>query len=82
MIISFQVKEITTVSRTAVTASTTGTTTNYPALTTTNADTTIPNFGDTGTSTAATSAGPGEALLVMNREFIKSLEDIADPSCS
>ena len=73
----FQVKEITTVSRTAVTASGT----NYPALAVTAADTTIPNFGDT-TTTAATNAGAGESLLVMNRAFIKSLEDISDPSCS
>ena len=63
-----------------MTASPATTGTNYAALTVTSADTTIPNFGDT-TTTASTNASPGEALLVMNRNFIKSLEDVADPSC-
>ena len=78
MILSFlllQVKEITTVSRTAVTASGT----EYPALAVTAAATTIPKFDKDATTT---NAGPGESLLIMNRNFIKSLEDVADPSCS
>ena len=70
----FKVKEITTVSRTAVTASTG--TTGYAALTVTAAATTIPDF------TTTTDKNTGEALIVMNRNFIKSMEDISDPSCS
>ena len=66
-----QVKEITTVSRTAITG-----TTNYADLTVTNAATTIPDF------TTSTDKNAGETLILMNRNFIKSMEDISDPSCS
>ena len=67
----FQVKEITTVTRTAITG-----TTSYSDLTVTSAATTIPDF------TTTTDKNTGESLILMNRNFIKSMEDISDPSCS
>lgn len=73
-----QVKEITTVTRTTITTDSTATTaeTKYPTLTVTAADTTaIPDFTTTTDSTA------GESLIMMNRNFIKSMETVADPSC-
>ena len=67
-------KEITTVARTSITG-----TTSYSDLTVTNADTStdaIPNF------LTPTDKNAGESLILMNRNFVKSLEDVADPSCS
>ena len=55
--------------------------TGTPSLTVSAANGTIPNFGETNSATAASLAGPGESLLIMNREFIKALEDITDPMC-
>ena len=60
-------KEITTVARTDQTD-----------LKVTAAGTTTPNFA----TTEATTAGPGEAMLTMNRDFISSMESVADPSCT
>ena len=55
--------------------------TGTPSLTVSDANSTIPNFGETNSSNAATLAGPGESLLIMNREFIMALEEITDPMC-
>ena len=55
--------------------------TGTPSLTVVAANSTIPNFGETNPANAASLAGPGESLLIMNREFIKALEDITDPMC-
>ena len=72
-----QVTEITTVARTTVTGVTTGTAAaQYGTLTVTAANTQVPNFQST------TNADLGESLIIMNREFIKSMESISDPSCS
>ena len=60
-------KEITTVARTDQTD-----------LKVTAAGTTTPNF----VATTATAAAAGEALITMNRDFISSMESVADPSCT
>ena len=60
-------KEITTVARTDQTD-----------LKVTAAGTTTPDF----TATSDTTAAAGEALITMNRDFISSMESVADPSCT
>ena len=73
----FQVKEITTVARTTITETTSTTKGElYSTLNVTDADKAIPDF------TTTTDKNTGESLILMNRNFIKSMEDIADPSCS
>ena len=46
-------------------------------LTTGDAATTVPDF----VAADAAAAGPGEALVVLHRNFIIDLEEIEDPTC-